>query len=85
MTAYPLPRRIAWVRVSIASPHVRPSPNDRRVGIRIRTFEACSGFTLLRPIGSLSGPRPPLSQGSDPASYPAVPPASFRTNRQLSG
>src|SRR5665811_930543 len=41
----PLPRRIAWVRVSIASPHVRPSPNDRRVGIRIVTFEACSGFT----------------------------------------
>src|SRR6201982_1326637 len=63
----------------------RPSPNDRRVGIRIRTFEACSGFTLLRPIGSLSSPRPPSSQGSDPASYPAEPPASFRTNRQLSG
>ena len=81
----PLPRRIAWVRVSIASPYVRPSPNDRRVGIRIRTFEACSGFTLLRPIGSLSGPRPPSSQGSNPASYPAGPPASFRTNRQLSG
>jgi hypothetical protein len=33
------------VRVSITSPRVRPSPNDRRVGIRIRTFEACSGFT----------------------------------------
>ena len=73
------------LRVSIASPHVRPSPNDRRIGIRIRPFEACSGFTLLRPIGSLSGPRPPSSQGSDPASYPAEPPASFRTNRQLSG
>jgi sugar lactone lactonase YvrE len=56
-----------------------------RVGIRIRTFDACSGFTLLRPIGSLSSPRPPSSQGSDPASYTAVPPASFRTNRQLSG
>src|ERR1700682_2638364 len=80
----PLPRLCAWVRVSITSPHVRPSPNDRRVGIRIRTFEACSGFTLLRPIGSLSGPRPPSSQGSNPASYPAGPPASFRTNRQLS-
>src|SRR5215813_9477531 len=40
---------------------------------------------LLRPIGSLSGPRPPSSQGSDPASYPTEPPASFRTNRQLSG
>ena len=35
------------MRVSIASPHVRPSPNDRRVGIRIRTFEACSGFTFV--------------------------------------
>jgi ABC-type molybdate transport system substrate-binding protein len=33
------------VRVSIASPLTRPSPNGRRVGIRIVTFEACSGFT----------------------------------------
>src|SRR3979411_233057 len=40
---------------------------------------------LLRPVGSLSGPRPPSSQGSNPASYPAAPPARFRTNRQLSG
>src|SRR5258708_16930208 len=24
-----------------------PSPFDRRVGIRIRTFEACSGFTQV--------------------------------------
>src|ERR1035437_8885553 len=40
---------------------------------------------LLRPIGSLSGPRPPSSQGSGTASYPAVPPARFRTHRQLSG
>ena len=31
--------------VSIASPLMRPSPNGRRVGIRIVTFEACSGFT----------------------------------------
>jgi putative SOS response-associated peptidase YedK len=30
-------------------------------------------------------PQGPSSQGSDPASYPAQPPASFRTNRQLSG
>src|ERR1700730_18310297 len=77
---YPLPRRIAWVRVSVASPHVRPSPNDRRVGIRIRTCAACSVFTWLGPIGSLGGPRPPSSQGPDPASYPAESPASFRTN-----
>src|SRR5205807_1427143 len=26
-------------------PLMLPSPFDRRVGIRIRTFEACSGFT----------------------------------------
>ena len=40
---------------------------------------------LLRPIGSLSGPRPPSSQGSDPASYPAEPLVSYQINRQLSG
>jgi hypothetical protein len=33
--------------VSIASPLVQPSPNGRRVGIRIVTFEACSGFTRV--------------------------------------
>jgi hypothetical protein len=31
--------------MSIASPLTRPSPIGRRVGIRIVTFEACSGFT----------------------------------------
>src|SRR6267154_1968128 len=41
----PLPRRIERVSVSIASPLIQPSPNGRRVGIRIVTFEACSGFT----------------------------------------
>ena len=39
----------------------------------------------LRPAGSLSRPRRPLSRGSSPASYPTKPPASFRTYRQLSG
>ncbi len=43
----PLPRRIERVHVSIASPSVRPSPFCRRVGIRISTFEACSGFTRV--------------------------------------
>jgi hypothetical protein len=41
----PLPRRIEWVRSSIASPPVLPSPFCRRVGIRISPFEACSGWT----------------------------------------
>jgi hypothetical protein len=35
------------VHASIASPPVRPSPYRWRVGIRIFTFEACSGFTLV--------------------------------------
>ena len=39
----------------------------------------------LQPAGSLSRPRRPLSRGSDPASYPTKPFASFRTYRQLSG
>src|SRR2546429_6779300 len=39
----------------------------------------------LRPAGSLSRPRRPLSRGSDPTSYPVEPLASFRTYRQLSG
>jgi len=43
----PLPRRIKRVLVSIASPLMQPSPNGRRVGIRIVTFEACSGFTRV--------------------------------------
>src|SRR5215211_6361563 len=43
----PLPRRIERVHMSIASPLTRPSPIGRRVGIRIVTFEACSGFTRV--------------------------------------
>ena len=39
----------------------------------------------LRPAGSLSRPRRPLSRGSDPASYPTKPLVSYRTYRQLSG
>ena len=35
------------MHLSIASPPTRPSPKFRRVGIRIITFEACSGFTRV--------------------------------------
>jgi hypothetical protein len=41
------------------SPRMQPSPNGRRVGIRIVTFEACSGFT--RVYG------PPIAQPSKTA------------------
>ena len=39
----------------------------------------------LRPTGSLSHPRRPLSRGSSLASYPAKPLVSYQINRQLSG
>ncbi len=39
----------------------------------------------LRPVGSLSRPRRPLSRGSGPAGYPAEPLVSYQINRQLSG
>src|SRR5262249_48849926 len=39
----------------------------------------------LRPAGSLSRPRRPLSRGSSPCRYPHEPDVSDRINRQLSG
>src|SRR6266568_4118487 len=39
----------------------------------------------LRPAGSLSRPRRPLSRGSSPSGCPAEPLVSYRINRQLSG
>jgi hypothetical protein len=38
----------------------------------------------LRPAGSLSCPRQPLSRGSSPCGYPHEPLVSYRINRQLS-
>ena len=39
----------------------------------------------LRPAGSLSRPRRPLSRGFDPASCPAKPLVRYQTDRQFSG
>src|SRR5436189_448791 len=39
----------------------------------------------LRPAGSLSRPRRPLSRGSSPCGCPHEPLVSYRINRQLSG
>ena len=54
--------------MSIASPLTQPSPNGRRVGIRIVTFEACSGFTHVTarriaqpPTGDLCHEAPTLA------------------------
>ena len=58
------------MRVSIASPHVRPSPNDRRVGIRIRTFEACSGFTFVTAHRIAQQPKAAFVAGLRPSQLP---------------
>ena len=75
--------------MSIASPLVQPSPNGRRVGIRIVTFEACSGFTHVTarriaqpPYGVLCHPYAregqavvcPLLRGSSPTRWVAPKP-----------
>ena len=44
----------------------------------------CQSLTL-RPVGSLSRPRRPLSRGSSPAGCPTEPLVSYRINRQFSG
>jgi hypothetical protein len=55
-------------------PHsARPSPLPSRVGIRIATFEACSGFTRYGPLARSAAQRRPLSQGSGPLSHPNKP------------
>jgi len=83
--AVPLPRRIKRVHVSIASPLLQPSPNGRRVGIRIGAFEACSGLTHVTAHRIARRPRRPLSRGFSPSGHPAEPLVSYQINRQFSG
>src|SRR5229473_1549702 len=70
----PLPRRIERVLMSIASPLTRPSPNGRRVGIRIVTFEACSGFTRVTARRIAQPPTGDLChEAPTPCGYPHKP------------
>ena len=71
--------------MSIASPLIQPSPNGRRVGIRIVTIEACSGFTHVTARKIAQPPKATFVARLRPAGCPTKPLASFRTYRQLSG
>jgi hypothetical protein len=68
----------AGARVGCFPTPLGPSPFLRRVGIHDFTFEACSGFTTLRPAGLLNRPRRPSSRGFDPPSYPNEPLVSYQ-------
>src|ERR1700693_725786 len=73
----PLPRRIERGRVSIASPLIQPSPNGRRGGIRIVTFEACSDFTHVTGRRTAQPPKAAFVTRLQPCRLPG------RTARQL--
>jgi hypothetical protein len=63
---------------------IRTSAWRNRNPLRYRLRPAQPSLTL-RPVGSLSRRRRPLSRGSGPASYSAEPLVSYRINRQVSG
>src|SRR6202795_1003875 len=73
----PLPRRIERVRVSIASPLIQPSPNARGAGIRIVTFESCSGFAHVTARRIAQPPKAAFVTRLQPCRLPG------RTARQL--
>jgi hypothetical protein len=63
--------------MSIASPLMQPSPNGRRVGIRIVTFEACSDFTRVTARRIAQSPKATFVTRLQPFRLPG------RTARQL--
>src|SRR3982751_736093 len=65
------------VPVSVASPSARPSPFPRRVGVRIFTFEACSGFTHVTACRIARSPKASFVTRLRPGGLP------LRTARQL--
>jgi len=73
----PVPRRTERLHVSISSPSARPSPCSRRVGVRIFTFEACSGFTHVTARRIARPPKAAFVAGLRPGQLP------IRVARQL--
>src|SRR3981189_2365780 len=57
--------------MSIASPLMPPSPNGRRVGIRLVTFEACSAFTHLTARRIAQQPKAAFVAGLRPDQLPS--------------
>jgi hypothetical protein len=75
----------AGARVDCFPRPLEPSPSGRWVGIRIVTFEACSGFTHVTARRIAQPPKVTFVTRLQPSRLPAKPLVSFRTYRQFSG
>ena len=73
------------VRVSIASPSMRPSRFAGGSASASLLSRPAQASLALRPVGLLNRPRRPLSRGFSPSGYPAEPLVSYQSNRQFSG
>jgi hypothetical protein len=72
--------------MSISSPLVLPSPLFRRVGIRIITFEACSGFTRYGPLDRSTAKGGLCHEASaQPVALPSRSPATRPIDNYLGG
>src|SRR6476659_948219 len=80
----PLPRRTRRVRASVASPSALPSPHISRVGVRVFTFEACSGFTHVTACRIAQSPKATFVTRLRPGGLP-LRLVSYQLNRQLAG
>jgi hypothetical protein len=81
----PLPRRIERVPCRLL-PRSRGLPQMAGGSASALSLSRPAQASLtLRPAGSLSRLKRPLSRGSNPCSYPHEPLVSYRINRQLSG
>jgi len=58
---------------------MQPSPLHRRVGIRIATFEACSGFTHVTARQLAQPPKATFVTGLQPTDYADKLPVSYST------
>src|SRR5215471_11068362 len=76
----PLPGGSERVHISGFLPRsMQPSPLHRRVGIRIATFEACSGFTHVTARQLAQPPKATFVTGLQPTDYADKLPVSYST------
>jgi len=78
-------QRVEYSNDSEAPPADRAGARVEGSASALSLSRPAQASLTLRPAGSLSRLRRPLSRGSGPSGYPAEPLVSYRSNRQLSG